>query len=220
MKRISAFSISIILLAVLYSAKAQDTIPFVRKIKIGADLFGPAYYLADRNNLTAEGFISVDIDTSRSLVIEGGYADFKYSRYNYDYFSKGMFVRIGADFNTMQPEIAAGRYYAGISLRYGLSIFKAGVPFLKYENYWGTVTGSLPDATYAAHFAELSPGIRAELFRNFIIGWSVRLRFLIYSGTGKNFRAVYIPGYGNGTKSLSPGINYYLIWSIPMNKGK
>jgi hypothetical protein len=69
-----------------------------------------------------------------------------------------------------------------------------------------------------AHFLELTPGIRAELFRNLSIGWTIRLRVLVYSGSGSNFKSIGIPGYGNGSKSFSPGINYYMIWSIPWGR--
>jgi hypothetical protein len=72
--------------------------------------------------------------------------------------------------------------------------------------------------SHAAHFVEVSPGIRTELFRNFAIGFTVRLRILIYAGTSADLKPIDIPGYGNGTKRFSPGLNYYIIWSIPYKK--
>jgi hypothetical protein len=41
---------------------------------------------------------------------------------------------------------------------------------------------------------------------------------LLYTGTGKDFRPVYFPGFGNGTKTFSAGLNYYIIWNIPYKK--
>ena len=218
MKRISAYFISILLFPVISQIRAQDSINLQMKIRLGADLYGPVTYFTDRNILSTEGFLSVDIDSNKSVVIEAGYLDFKYSQYNYDYFSRGAFIRLGVDFNLIDPVVASGKYYAGIGLRYGLSIFRSEVPFLKHDNYWGNVEGSVPPSTYRAHFIEVSPGIRTELFRNFTIGWAIRLRILIYSATGKDIKAIYIPGFGDGSKSFSPGINYYLIWSIPYKK--
>jgi hypothetical protein len=218
MMKISAYIISIVLSASGMISSAQDTIPVVMKIKLGADIFGPGLYAADRNNLTVEGFVSVDADTNKAIVLEAGYHNFKYSQYNYDYQSNGVFMRIGVDFNLLQPPVSQGKYYAGLGLRYGLSIFSDEIPYLKNDNYWGTAESSIPRATHAAHFVEVSPGIRTELFRNFAIGWTIRLRILIFSGSDKDQTPVGIPGYGNGTKRFSPGINYYVIWSIPYKR--
>jgi hypothetical protein len=215
MRKISVYIISIVLLVTGSLVSAQDTIPVVYKIKVGADIIGPGYYIYDHNNLTIEGFISVDIDTNKAVVFETGYHDFKYTQYNYDYQSKGLFFRMGMDFNFLHPQVSKGQYYAGVGLRYGLTVYSYEVPILEYDNYWGTATSSISPSTHAAHFIEVSPGIRTELFRNFSIGFTVRLRLLIYTGTSADLKPIDIPGYGNGTKRLSPGLNYYLIWSIP-----
>jgi hypothetical protein len=41
---------------------------------------------------------------------------------------------------------------------------------------------------------------------------------LLYSGTGKDLRPVNFPGFGNGTKTFSTGISYYIVWNIPYKK--
>jgi hypothetical protein len=227
MRRTSGYFINLLLVACTFSANAQDSLNFPLKIRIGADVYGPASYLynkynlvSDKKSLGIEGYLSLDIDTQKAAVIEAGYLDFMYTQYNYNYQSKGYFVKIGVDFNLIHPEQALGRYYAGIGLRYGFSIFKSEVPVIKYKNYWGSLTSSVPPSTSTAHFIEASPGIKAEVFRNFSMGWIIRLRFLIYSGTGKDLKAISIPGFGDGVKVFSPGINYYLIVSIPYKNQK
>jgi hypothetical protein len=220
MRKISAYFIELLIVVCTISANAQDSLSVPLKIRIGADVYGPVNYMSDKNTLGIEGYFSLDIDTQKAVVIEAGYHDFRYFQYNYSYQSKGTFIRIGVDFNLIHPELASGKYYAGIGLRYGFSIFKSEVPLLKYTNYWGNIEASVPQSTHIAHFIEASPGIRAEIFRNFSMGWVIRLRALIYSGTGKDIKAVSIPGYGNAVKSFSPGINYYLVWSIPYKNQK
>ncbi|MBA4322869.1 MAG: hypothetical protein C0408_08645, partial [Odoribacter sp.] len=64
-------------------------------------------------------------------------------------------------------------------------------------------------------FIEVSPGVKTEIFKNVSIGWNLRLRLMVYSGSDKHIKPVSVPGYGNGAKSFSPGINYYIIFNIP-----
>jgi hypothetical protein len=218
MRKISAYIISIVLAGSGIIASGQDTIPVVYKINVGADISGPLYYLYDKNNLTIEGFISVDIDTNKAVVFETGYQNYKYSQYNYDYLSSGVFFRAGIDFNLLRHEVSKGEYYAGVGLRYALGVFTDEVPFLDYDNYWGTTSSSVPPSTHASHSVEVSPGIRTELFRNFSIGFTARLRFLIYSGSSPDLKPINIPGYGNGSKRFSPGFNYYMVLSIPYKR--
>lgn len=225
MKKICVFFIEIIITFFLVTAfttiaSGQDTVAvvFPLKINIGADIYGPAYYYAEKNSLTIEGFISVDRDTMKSYSFEAGYSRFNYEQYNYSYKCKGFFIRAGIDFNFISPKVSKGRYYAGTGLKYGASLYSHEIPFFESENFWGKLSQSIGKSTHIAHFIEASPGIRTELFKNFSIGWTIRLRILLYGGTGKDLKPIYIPGYGNGTKSFSPGINYYFVWSIPYKK--
>jgi hypothetical protein len=217
MRRISAYFISLLMIALANPAMAQDkdSIKVPLNIRTGFDIYGPAYYSFNRDNLTMEGYAAFDYDSKKSFVIESGYQNFKYSQYNYDYQSKGVFFKFGADFNLIKPFPAEGKYYGGIGVRYGISFYSSGVPSFKRDNYWGIGTGSISSANHVAHFVEVNPGIRTQIFRNVSIGWNIRLRLLVSGGTGSNQKAVSIPGFGNGTKVFSPGINYYISFNIP-----
>jgi hypothetical protein len=194
---------------------AQDTVLFPLKVRAGIDVVGPGIYFSDKNNFNLEGHISLDRSEKMAYVLEGGYLDYKYSQYNYDYQAKGIFLRAGVDFNLLKPEVSSGRFWAGLGLRYGLSTYNSETTSFQFENYWGKVTSSVPRRTSMGHFFEVAPGVRTELFRNFSIGWSIRLKFLISAGGGKDLRPIYFPGYGTGSKTVNAGINYYLVWSIP-----
>jgi hypothetical protein len=215
MRKILTYFISILILSGSGCASAQDTIAYKPRINAGFDLFGPTYYLIDDNILSLEGYISVGYDTNKAAVIEIGYLDYRYSQYNYDFLSNGYFMKLGIDFNTLSYETSqGGKYYGGVGLRYGLSIFTAETPYMKHENYWGVTESFAPPSRSTAHFLEVTPGIRTEIFSNVSLGWTIRLRFLLYSGTGKDLKSIYIPGFGNGTKVFSPGINYYIVFSF------
>jgi hypothetical protein len=215
MRRIYAYSISLSIIASVLPALAQDSIKVPLNIRAGFDILGPAYNFEKPDNMTIEGYIAFDSDIKKSFVFESGIQNFKYTQYNYNYLSKGIFFRAGADFNLIKPFQSEGKYFAGIGLRYGMSIYSSDVPSFTHDNYWGTGTGLISSSNHIAHFVEVNPGIRTQLFKYISIGFNVRLRLLVYSGTGKDLKPVNIPGYGNGTKSFSPGINYYISFNIP-----
>jgi hypothetical protein len=79
-------------------------------------------------------------------------------------------------------------------------------------------SSSLPSKTYWGHFIEATPGVRAEIFKNFSMGWSVSVRMLLHTGAGKELRPVYFPGFGNSTKTFSAAMSYYISWNIPYKR--
>jgi hypothetical protein len=195
--------------------QAQDSILIPLKIKIGIDVLGPAAYYSDKNILNTEAYISVDLDESKAIIVAGGSSNYKFSQYNYSYTSVGKFIRFGMDFNLLKPDKSQGKYWFGIGLRYGLSSFNSEVPFFDKTGYWGTVVSSIPSRKTLAQFVEISPGVRTEIFKNFSIGWSIGMRFLISSGSGTDVRPIYLPGFGNASKIITAGVNYFLVWNIP-----
>jgi hypothetical protein len=215
MRKISVFFISLFLILDLPCITAQDTILFPLKIRAGFDIIGPGIYMSEKKNLNMEGFLSFDKNEKMAYVIEGGYLSYKYSQYNYDYTSTGAFTRLGVDLNLLKPDKALGKYWAGIGLRYGLSHFSSATSSLNYENYWGELTSSIPSKNMTAHFLEVAPGVRAEVFKNLSMGWTVRLKLLLSGGGGKDLRPISIPGYGNGGRITNAGISYFITWNIP-----
>lgn len=218
MRRIYVYIISSLLAIMPGLLKAQDTIMFPLKIRAGLELTGPAIYFAEKKNFSAEGYVSRDLNHRTAISLSGGFLNYQYSQYNYNYRNKGIFFRIGPDFNLRNPEVASDKYWAGIGLKYGISFFTTETPSFREANYWGTVWSSIPPVRSAAHFVEVSPGIRTEVFHNFSIGWSLSLRMLVYSGTGRDNRPIYLPGFGKGGSRVSTGIGYYVVWSIPFKK--
>jgi hypothetical protein len=215
MKKISAYFFKCLLLIQFSQLSGQDTVLFPLKIRAGIDFAGPGIYLSDKNNLCLEAFFSFDKNEKMAWVLETGYLNYKYSQYNYNYASRGVFTRLGVDFNLLKTETSLGKYWAGIGLRYGLSLFSSETPSFQQETYWGTVTSSIPSKNALGHFFEITPGVRTEIFRNVTIGWTIRLKLLISGGGGRDLRPIYFPGYGNGGKPTAAGISYFLSWNIP-----
>jgi hypothetical protein len=224
MRRTYVYFISLLFLiiSIPHQVNAQDTLLIPLKIKVGLEVTGPVIYMIEKNNLSVEGFISADLNEKAAVILGGGFLDYKYSQYNYEYLNKGIFMRAGMDFNLLKPEKSKGRYWAGVGLRYGLSRFSSEYPTFRTDSssYWGTVSSSIAQKTDWAHFLEITPGVRTELFRNFTMGWTISLRMLLYTGTGKDMKPISIPGFGTGTKRVSGGISYFFVWNIPYKKIK
>lgn len=220
MRKIYAYIISLIFTITCFPliTKGQDTIDFPLKIRLGIEAIGPVTYYTDKNILSTEVYLSADLNEKRSVMLAGGYLDYKYSQYNYEYFNKGYFVKAGVDFNLLKPLKSQGKYWAGIGFRYGISRYSSQVPSFSVENYWGTINSSLPLRTSWGHYLEAAPGIRTEIFKNLSLGCTINIRMLLYTGTGKELRPIYFPGYGLGGKKTNASVSYYLIWNIPFRK--
>jgi hypothetical protein len=220
MRRIFAYFISLPFLAmgITLTVSGQDTITVPLRIRAGIDIAGPLIYAAKKNIFAAEVFASADLNEKRSVYLSAGYLDYNYSQYNYEYLNKGAYIKTGLDFNFLKPEKAGDKYWAGVGLHYGISRFSSEYPGFSQGNYWGTKVSSIARTTSWAHFLEVSPGIKTRMFSNFSMGWNISLRFLLYSGTGKDLKPIYLPGFGNAGTKVSTGVNYYLIWSIPYKK--
>jgi hypothetical protein len=204
----------------LIQVKAQDTIPIPLKVNSGLEVSGPFIHYSNKDISNTEAYISVDLNEKRSVFLSAGHLKYQYSQYNYTYLNKGNFIRIGMDFNLLKPDKSLGKYWLGIGLRYGLSRFTSETTFYDKTNYWGTTTSSLPANAYWGHFLEFSPGVRAEVFKYVSVGWSFSLRKLLYTSTGKDLKPVYFPGYGDGTKSVTSAMSYYIVINIPYKKIK
>jgi hypothetical protein len=221
MRRTYVFFISLqlFLLIDLQQVQAQDTILFPLKIKIGLEVSGPVIHYAEKNNnLNAEGYISADINEKISATLNSGYTTYNYSQYNYKYQTHGIFLRAGADFNLLDPKKSNGKYWIGTGLRYGISRFSSEISTFMQDNYFGSITSFIPERKDWVHFIEVSPGVRAEIFKNFSMGWTVSLRMLVYSSANKDIKPIYVPGFGNSGKSLSTGLGYFLTWNFPYKK--
>ncbi|MBN1387274.1 MAG: hypothetical protein JW965_02440 [Bacteroidales bacterium] len=217
MRRIFKFSISISLLlcSLLLNAQEADTIEARKSISAGFDITGPVLYALDKTKYNYEGHLSYRLNYKYYIVCEPGYSSYSYKQYNYEYNSEGWFVRIGTDIGMLEPVASKINHFAGIGLRYCLSVFEQETPSISTENYWGKVNTSIPRNSVHAHFLEIQGGVKTELVRNLLIGWSVKLRTLIYSSGKNEKKAVYIPGMGTTGASFIPSVSYYIIYRIP-----
>ena len=186
-----------------------DTIPFYNGTYIGVDLYGIG------SKILGGDFMSSDT----------------WSETGIHYKSKAApFFRIGVDYNTMAKKKEKNSYlYAG--LRYAFSSFKYDVSTLPANDpIWGDVIGnpSLEDDYWggsvpfshlgmkgSVQWLEIVLGVKVRIYKNFNMGWSVRMKYKTKASIGEYGAPWYVPGYGK-YKSNNMGITYSLIYKLPL----
>ncbi len=201
-------------------AVSQDTVTFPLHFRAGFDISGPVLHLLNDDLISYGVLASLDLNQAISLNAGLRYTTFSAVEYNYNFSSQGTSLVIGADYNFMKPKTAQGKYYAGIGLRYGLSFYGQEASGIKYTNKWGEGESSIPLSHHTGHYLEITPGVRAELFRGVTIGWNVFMRLLISSGAGKDINPMWMPGFGDTSSRMATGAEYYISFSFPYKKIK
>jgi hypothetical protein len=218
-KQTCIFFISLFLLG-SPAALSQDTVTVPLHIRAGFDISGPVLKLIDKDLISYGVLGSVDINSAVVVAAGFRYTTFNSSSVLYDFSSRGLSFTVGPDYNFIKANVARGKYYAGIGMRYGLSFYREEAPMISYTNKWGTGETFGPAANHTGHFIEITPGVRAELFPGMTIGWNLYMRLLVSAGAGKDLRPVWMPGYGAGTSGMTTGAEYFISLSIPYKKIK
>ena len=114
-----------------------------------------------------------------------------------------------------------------VGLRYGLSSFSQELNSYKIYNahpYWGelpAVTASEQFNGLSASWIEVVTGLKAKMFNNVFVGFSVQLKTLVTNKKPDGFDNLYIPGFNrtyNGNFGI--GFNYSISYFIPLYKKK
>jgi hypothetical protein len=198
------------------SAQSQRT----KGLRVGVDLSRFAlYYLQPER----EGYeLSGDFEIKRDLYITGEYGieNINLNKSTYNYRSEGYYFRAGVDRNLLKSENPDEYEMVFFGVRYGYASQLHSAENIILQNpYWTTIpVASITEKECTTHWIELVAGIRAELFWNFSIGWSVRGKLRLAHKGYENIDPFNVPGYGNGTKKSNLGFNFSIYYRIPLYK--
>lgn len=209
-----------------------DTIPLYNGTYAGVDLYGVGSKLLGGDFMSSEVSVAVNLKNKFIPTIEFGMGGTDtWSETGIHYKSKmAPFFRIGVDYNTMAKKKEKNSYlYAG--LRYAFSSFKYDVSTMPADDpIWGDVIGnpSLEDGYWggsvpfshlgmkgSVQWLEIVLGVKVRIYKNFNMGWSVRMKYKTKASTGEYGDPWYVPGYGK-FKSNNMGITYSLIYKLPL----
>jgi len=231
MKYMLKFIFSLALLALSINGNAQEkdttTVSYPERygLRVGVDLhrLSKSFYEKDYKGLEIIG----DYRLTQRFYLAGelGNEDKTVDDDRLNFTTKGTYFKVGFDFNSFENWLdMENMIYVG--MRYGISSFSQTLNSYKtYEptNYYGenTVISGVKFNGLTASWIEIIGGVKAELFSNLYLGFSLRLNYLVSNKKPNNFDNLYIPGFNRTYDGkFGTGINYTLSYFIPIYKKK
>ncbi|MEZ4787738.1 MAG: DUF6048 family protein [Flavobacterium haoranii] len=208
---------------------SQDTTKVVYPqrygLRVGIDLhrLSKSFYDADYKGLEVVG----DYRLTRKFYIAGelGNENKTVDDDRFNFTTKGTYFKVGFDYNAYENWLdMENMLYAG--MRVGVSSFSQTLNhYTIYDptNYYGenTINSGEKFNGLNASWIEVIGGVKAELFSNLYLGFSVRLNYLISEKEPNNFANLYIPGFNRTYEGkFGAGFNYTLSYFIPIYKKK
>jgi hypothetical protein len=223
------FSLSLVCVSLLGNAQTKDSTkvlyPERYGLRLGVDLHKIArtFYEKDYRGLEVVG----DYRLTKKFFIAGeiGNEDKTIDDDRLNFTTKGTYFKVGFDYNSFENWLdMENMIYVG--MRYGVSSFSHTLNTYKiYDptNYYGEtiITSGAKFDNLNASWVEVIGGIKAELFNNLYLGFSVRLNYLVSNKKPADFDNLFIPGYNRTYDGkFGAGFNYTLSYFIPIYKKK
>lgn len=221
------FSLALGCVSIVGTAQVKDTAKVVYPerygLRLGVDLHRLArtFYETDYRGLELVG----DYRLTRRFYIAGelGNEDKTVDDDRMNFTTKGTYFKAGFDYNSFENWLdMENMIYVG--MRYGVSSFSQTLNSYKiYDptNYYGetVITSGEKFNGLTASWIEVIGGIKAELFNNLYLGFSLRLNYLVSDKKPANFDNLYIPGFNRTYDGkFGAGLNYTVSYFIPIYK--
>lgn len=221
------FSIAFLCFSIIGNAQKKDTTKVVYPerygLRVGVDLHRLTKSLYDDKykglevvadyRLTKRYYIAGEIGNEEKTVDD--------DRLNFT--TKGTYFKVGFDYNSFENWLdMENMIYVG--MRYGVSSFSQNLNSYKiYDptNYYGEtiITSGEKFSGLNASWIEVIGGVKAELFNNLYLGFSLRLNYLVSNKRPENFDNLYIPGFNRTYDGkFGAGLNYTISYFIPIYK--
>lgn len=155
------------------------------------------------------------VETSQQNNPDRNVADFTYE-------SQGSFFRAGVDVNLLKDR-QTGRYDADdaiilFGLRYARARIDDRLEFQSVDPLWGTTTIVQQNEGLAAAWAEMTAGVKVEVFSNIFLGYNLRFKFARGFSDEPTLLPYYIPGFGRSDREEQFGFDYSIFYRIPLQR--
>ena len=211
------------------TVKKNDSIPVKTDrygVRVGVDVYKLTRALYDKNykgielvgdyRLTKKYFLAAELGNENKTTDD--------DRVNFT--TKGSYIKAGFDYNAYENWLDMENIIS-IGLRYGFSTFNQQLNSYRIYNsnpYFGEIpviaSGKKFDGL-SASWIEVVAGVKAKVFNNVFMGFSLRLNRLITNKEPENFSNLYIPGFNRTYDgSFGVGFNYTVTYFVPIYKKK
>ena len=195
-------------------------------IRVGLDLFKLTRALYDEDykgiefvgdyRLTKKYFLAAEIGNENKTTDD--------DRLNFT--TKGSYLKAGFDYNAYENWLDMENIIS-IGMRYGFSTFNQQLNSYRIYNanpYFGEVpvipSGKKFDGLTAS-WIEVVAAVKAKVFNNVFVGFSLRLNRLVTNKEPENFSNLYIPGFNRTYDGdFGVGFNYTVTYFVPIYKKK
>ncbi len=215
--------------AVKTASSVVDSIPVKTDrygLRVGIDVFRLARGLYDKDYKGVEVVGDYRLTKKYFLAAELGNENKTTDDDRLNFTSKGSYLKVGFDYNAYENWLDMENVIS-IGMRYGFSTFSQDLNSFKIYNanpYFGEKPAYPSTERYSglsASWIEVVAGIKAKVFNNVFMGFSLRLNQLVTNKKPDNFDNLYIPGFNktyDGTFGV--GFNYTVSYFIPIYKKK
>jgi hypothetical protein len=211
------------------TAKTNDTLPKLNTyaLRVGVDLSKPLRMALEDDYRGFE--IAADFRISEKFYIatELGNEQKTVDETQLNFTTKGSFIKVGFDYNAyenwfgMENAIIVGMRYGYSTLSQTLNDYRIYQTnqHLEGESILTQSVGT-EFTGLNGHWIEVVAGIKAEIFDNIYMGFTLRLNRLLNTKEPENFQNLFIPGFNKVTtdNNVGAGFNYTISYSIPIYK--
>ncbi len=211
------------------SVKKNDSVPAKTDrygVRVGVDLYKLTRALYDKNykgiefagdyRLTKKYFLAAELGNENKTTDD--------DRVNFT--TKGSYIKAGFDYNAYENWLDMENIIS-IGMRYGFSTFNQQLNSYRIYNanpYFGEVpvipSGKKFDGLTTS-WIEVVAAVKAKVFNNVFVGFSLRLNRLVTNKEPENFSNLYIPGFNRTYDgSFGVGLNYTVTYFVPIYKKK
>lgn len=184
-------------------------------LRIGLDLSGFARNYLEPETMTWELAAAMEFRRNWFAALEGGWLDIDIKKPSHNYKAKGYFIRAGVDYNFIDRPKMRNQGVAYGLIRYGFGITRHEAYGITIANpYWGEFEANVPGENAAAHWLETGGGIMARMFWNIHIGWSLRVRFLVYKSSTPGMEPYSLGGFGKNEDKPAVMVHYYIYYKF------
>lgn len=195
-------------------------------LRLGLDVFRLTRALYDKDYKGIEIVADYRLTKKYFLAAELGNENKTTDDDRLNFTSKGSYLKVGFDYNAYENWLDMENVIS-IGLRYGFSTFSQDLNSFKIYNsnpYFGEKPAYPSTQTYSglsASWIEVVAGIKAKVFNNVFMGFSLRLNQLVTNKKPDNFDNLYIPGFNKTYDgSFGVGFNYTVSYFLPIYKKK